>query len=128
VIATAASDEQGQPATFSTYGDQVSLMAPGTAIYSAFLNEEYAIASGTSQAAPFVTGAVALMKSFARARGRDLKDSAIKHILKNTADKVDKSFKHPKAGFGQLNIADAMRLLEYRLPGTSQNYGTHAAA
>lgn len=118
VIATAAADENGQPASFSTYGDQVSIMAPGTNIYSSFLDNNYAVASGTSQAAPFVAGAVGLMKSFARELGRSLKDSQIKHVLKNTADKVDKSFKHPKAGFGQLNIADALRLLEHRLSGS----------
>jgi thermitase len=119
VIATAAADEVGQPASFSTYGDQVSIMAPGTNIYSSFLDNGYAMASGTSQAAPFVTGAIGLMKSFAKQLGQTLRDSQIKHVLKNTADKVDKSFKHPKAGFGQLNISDAMRLLEYRFSGNS---------
>lgn len=127
VIATAASDETGQPASFSTYGDQVSIMAPGTNIYSSFLDTKYASASGTSQAAPFVTGAIALMKSFAKQRGRNLKDPQIKQILKNTADKLDRSFKHPKAGFGQLNVADAMRLLEYRLGGRrAAPYRTYA--
>lgn len=117
VIAVGAATDNGEVAPFSTYGDQVTIIAPGTNILSCFFRDGYAVASGTSQAAPFVTGAIALLKSFARKLGRTLSDSQVKYTLKNTADKIDKEFKHPKAGFGHLNIADAMRLLEYRLSG-----------
>jgi thermitase len=114
VIAVGAADEQGQVASFSTYGDQVSLIAPGENIFSCFVSHGYAVSSGTSQAAPFVTGTIGLMKAFARQQGKRLTDSQIKHVLKNTADKVDKRFKHPKAGFGMLNAADALRWLSYQ--------------
>lgn len=115
VIAVGAADDRGEVADFSTYGDHVSFIAPGVDVYSSSLGNGYAFSTGTSHAAPFVTGAIALMKSYARAKGVVLGDRQIKHLLKHTSDKVDRSFKHPKAGYGRLNIADGMRYLDYKL-------------
>ncbi|MBU6953580.1 S8 family peptidase [Hahella sp. HN01] len=125
VIAVGAMDAQGQVADFSTYGDQVSFIAPGVDVYSAYLDNEYAFSTGTSHAAPFVTGAVALLKSYARKAGRTLSDGQIKHILKHTSDKIDNRFKHRKAGYGRLNLADAMRYLEFKLGQRRERYGYH---
>jgi thermitase len=115
VIAVGAIDEQDQVASFSTYGHQVSFVAPGTNIYSSHLKNEYAFSTGTSHASPFLAGAVALLKSYALQRQVRLRDHQIKYLLKHTADKLDTRFKHPKAGFGRLNVWDALRLLDYRL-------------
>jgi subtilisin family serine protease len=115
VITVGAFDDAGEVAAFSTYGQQVSFVAPGTDVYSSYLDDDYAFSSGTSHAAPFVAGGVLLLKSYARSRGRRLSDKQVKHVLKHTADKVGRGFRHPKAGFGRLNLADALRLLEFRL-------------
>ena len=115
VIAVGAMDEGGEVAAFSTYGRQVSLVAPGTNVYSSYLARDYAFASGTSHAAPFVSGGAALLKSYARTKGKSLSDGQVKHVLKHTADKVDGRFKHRKAGFGRLNLVDALRFLDYEL-------------
>ena len=115
VIAVGAFDESGEVADYSTYGSQVSFIAPGTNVYSTYLESEYAFSTGTSHAAPFVSGGVALLKSYARSLGRRLTDAQVKHVLKHTADKVDANFKNRKAGFGKLNLADALRLVEYKL-------------
>ena len=116
VIAVGAADEHGDVAPFSTYGPQVSLVAPGTNIYSSYLDDDYAFSTGTSHATPFVTGAVALLQSYAKTRhGVTLADHQVKHVLKHTADRVDGQFKHPKAGYGRLNLLDAVKLLEHRL-------------
>jgi len=116
VIAVGAIDDDGRVAAFSTYGEQVSLVAPGTEIYSTYLDDGYAFSSGTSHAAPFVSGAVALLKSYALEKtGVSLSDRKVKHILKHTADKVGRRFKDRKAGFGRLNLVDALRLLQYQL-------------
>ncbi|MGK7953854.1 MAG: S8 family serine peptidase [Crocosphaera sp.] len=116
VIAVGAVDELGQMASFSTYGKQVDLVAPGSNIYSTYLNNDYAFSTGTSHASPFVAGAVAMLKSYAwQKRGQRLSDSQVKYILKHTADRIDSRFKHRKAGFGKLNLIDALRLLEYKL-------------
>ena len=115
VIAVGASDLLGDVAAFSTFGQQVTLVAPGTQIYSTYLENGYAFSSGTSHAAPFVTGAVALLKSLARKLGHTLTDGQIKHVLIHTADKIGRRFKDRKAGFGRLNLWDALKLTQYRL-------------
>ena len=63
VIAVGALDTNGEIAPYSTYGAHISFVAPGTNIYSTYLENKYAYSSGTSQAAPFVTALIALMKS-----------------------------------------------------------------
>ena len=57
-----ASDMNDARGTFSNWGRCVSIYAPGVAIKSAWLNGITAIASGTSMAAPHVTGVAALIK------------------------------------------------------------------
>jgi len=123
VLAVGAMDANGEVAPFSTFGDQVSFIAPGVDVYSASLNKGYAFSTGTSHAAPFVAGAAALLKAYAKDRGRRLSDTAVKHVLKHSSDKVDKHFKHRKAGYGRLNLADAMRYLDYKLSQRRQRHG-----
>jgi subtilisin family serine protease len=106
VITVGAMSREGGVAGFSTYNRRVQLIAPGEDVYSCYRGVGYAFASGTSHAAPFVAGAVALLKSFVRG----LTDGQAKYLLKHTADRLDQRFQHPKAGYGRLNIIDALRL------------------
>ncbi|MBD2208051.1 S8 family peptidase [Calothrix sp. FACHB-1219] len=116
VITVGAFDERGKVTHFSTYGKQVVLTAPGTNIYSTYLDNKYGFSTGTSHASPFVAGAVALLKSYSlKKRGFILSDSQIKHILKHSSDKFDTRFKSHKGGFGKLNLRDALGLLDYQL-------------
>ena len=118
VIAVGSVEDDGQVAPYSTFG-AVTLVAPGTNIYSSYVGRDYAFSTGTSHATPFVSGAVAMLKSYARQKtGARLSDGQVKHVLKHTADKVDRSFRSKKAGFGRLNLIDALRLLDYRLANT----------
>ena len=53
------------PAWYSNYGkNTVDLFAPGHDSYGPFVNNHYGYAGGTSNAAPFVVGVAALLKSY----------------------------------------------------------------
>ena len=84
VIAVTATDSDDGLAWFSNYGAvSVDLGAPGVDIYSTVPSGSYAFLSGTSMAAPLVTGTVALIRS---ARP-DLQPNDIKAaILDNDGD------------------------------------------
>ncbi|MEQ8403465.1 MAG: S8 family serine peptidase [Oceanicaulis sp.] len=112
VIAVGSAGPDGAVSPFSTFGPQVFMLAPGEDIYSTGLRGGYALATGTSHAAPFVAGACALLIARARALGRRLRPAHLREIFQHTSDRTDRAFKTEKAGYGRLNLPDAMRFLE----------------
>lgn len=105
IIAVAACGYDNQTlAGFSNYGkNSVDLAAKGTAIYSALPNNNYGYLSGTSVAAPQVTGAVAAISNkYGNLSVADIKERIFSTVEKSVglADKVYTG--------GALNIAGAL--------------------
>ena len=111
VIAVGAVDERGQVASFSSYGAPITVVAPGVNVLSSFARGGYAVASGTSQAAPCVAGAVALFQSFARDHGRRLGVRDVATLLRETSDRPDSRLRTNQQGYGLLNLTDAFKWL-----------------
>lgn len=63
VITVGAHDPNGNPSGFSSRGGEVDLLAPGSDIWSTWLDGGFAELSGTSMATPFVAGLAALIVS-----------------------------------------------------------------
>jgi subtilisin family serine protease len=63
VLAVAALDSDDQLGEFSNHGSGCSIAAPGVDVYSACADGEFCTWSGTSMAAPLVSGTAALLRS-----------------------------------------------------------------
>lgn len=83
VIAVGATSIQNLRLNSSRYGEGLDLVAPGSAFYSTCPNNSYDFVSGTSVAAPHVSGVIALMLTIKPS----LTPHSIRTILRNTAYK-----------------------------------------
>lgn len=103
VISVAASNEDGVREYYSNAG-KVDLIAPGGAIVSTTPGDTYASYSGTSMAAPFVSGVAALI----RQKQGITNLHAIRHILQTTATDFGlQTGPDTTSGYGMLNALAA---------------------
>ncbi|SMB99785.1 subtilisin [Thermanaeromonas toyohensis ToBE] len=84
VIAVTATTKQDTLADFSSRGPEVTVAAPGENILSTYPGGRYQVMSGTSMAAPHVSGVLALIL----AANPSLKATEARRILEETAHKL----------------------------------------
>ncbi len=106
VISVGAIQENNALASFSNYGSTMDLVAPGSQIITTGLKNTYKKVSGTSAAAPFVSGAASIIASL-----KDYKNEEVKQLLKSTAKDLGDIGWDEKYGAGGLNILKAVSLL-----------------
>ena len=116
IINVSAVDDIGKKTNFSNFGhienNQLAystISAPGVNILSCFDENEYGSMSGTSMAAPFVTGTVALMKSL----DRSLSVDEVISILQKTGMKT----MHEEHIGPVIRIKDALQCVKDELVG-----------
>ncbi|WP_186785010.1 type VII secretion-associated serine protease mycosin [Streptomyces sp. CBG31] len=104
VIAVTAVDEYGTHASFSTRRWYATVSAPGVDIVVANPDGHYYIEWGTSAAAAFVSGAVALV----RAAHPGLDPAQIKKLLADTARDAPAGGRDDARGYGMVDPAEAI--------------------
>jgi thermitase len=72
VIAVGATDANDNRASFSNYGAELDLVAPGVSIYSTRLGSSYGYRNGTSMSTPYVSGLAAILTGLSRPYSPDL--------------------------------------------------------
>lgn len=95
-FAVASTTSSDQRSSFSNYGTWVEVAAPGSSIYSTWINSSYNTISGTSMATPHVAGQAGLLASLG------MSNSQIWNEIMATAE--------PISGTGTLWIAGRIRL------------------
>lgn len=110
VIAVSATDSTDTIASWSSRGPEIDLAAPGVNIYSTYKGSTYKTLSGTSMAAPHVTGTAALVLSVPTKCDLDLdgkcSPAEVQQRLEVTAEDLGVSGRDEFYGAG---LADAER-------------------
>ncbi len=113
VIAVGATDVLDQRASFSNFGSKLFITAPGVDILSlgtklvhigTRFKDNYYRASGTSMAAPFVSGAIAILLNKYPGASLDL----IASLLASGADDLGDPGWDPYYGYGRLDVAASL--------------------
>jgi thermitase len=117
-LTVSATDSTDALATFSNYGSDVDIAAPGQGIWTTVRGGGYSSASGTSYSAPIVAAAAAMVLSV----NPSLSGAQVQNVLKSSADDLGAAGWDPRYGYGRLNLDRALSLAL----GTSGNLDTSA--
>lgn len=108
VISVAATDQNDRRASFSNFGTNVDVAAPGVNIFSTIRDNAYGFLDGTSMAAPHVAGLAALVWS----RNLGLSNAQVRQIIEDSCDNIDAVNPNHVGllGAGRINALDAVKL------------------
>jgi subtilisin family serine protease len=104
VMAVGATDRNDNRASYSQYGSQLEVVAPGSNILSTTLNNGYTSGSGTSFAAPNVAGTAALILS----RNGSVSNATVRSTIQDTCDDVGAVGQDLLTGHGRVNARAAL--------------------
>jgi subtilisin family serine protease len=107
VLAVAATTITDTKAVFSNYGSWVNVSAPGADITTTFLGGDYGSASGTSMAAPFVSGLAGLLRTL----HPDWNQSTVRSQIVHTTDSIESmnATYSGMLGIGRLNAGNTVQ-------------------
>lgn len=133
IISVGSIDENGEKSSFSNFGENsVHLFAPGGDIYSTITGSSYGYDSGTSMAAPHVTGVAALLLSI----NENLTNNQLREAILNSVTIPNNSGTNPLNNLcitdGRLNAYNAVKYVlehfsntEYTLSNYSSTINTN---
>ena len=107
VIAVSAIDSRDELYESATRGDYISVVAPGVEIMSTLPSDRFNAFTGTSMAAPHVTGVVALLLEERPA----LQPGEVRSLLEATARRLGGGGKSPLFGSGCIDACRALATL-----------------
>jgi thermitase len=99
VIAVSATESDDTLATWSSYGSDISLSAPGDYILTTLMGGGYAGAGGTSFSSPVAAGCAALLVGY----NPQLTNSGIVNLLENNCDDLGAAGYDIYFGYGRVN-------------------------
>jgi len=104
VVAVSATDSNDALASFSSFGADVALSAPGVNIATTSMDGGYVSVSGTSFSSPIVSGVVALMASV----NPQLSNAQLVDMLKQNVDDIGSAGYDTFYGYGRVNAYKAV--------------------
>ncbi|MHA2224161.1 MAG: S8 family peptidase [Candidatus Hodarchaeales archaeon] len=107
VIAVGAVNSGKNLASFSNYGLDIEVVAPGDNVKSTIPVNNFGLKSGTSMATPHVSGALALMLSY----DPTLTNIEAREILNQTAEDLGDSGWDETYGYGLINVSRAIDVI-----------------
>lgn len=117
VIAVSSVNQSNDYSIFNNYGPEVSITAPGEDIYSTMPGNTYQHATGTSVAAPFVTGITALIL----AKNKQLNPYEVKQLIEAGADDKGNPGKDDQYGYGVTNPKRSIKLPLIKIKSSAAN-------
>lgn len=84
ILSVGSITSSGSRSSFSNFGNELDVVAPGSGIYSTLLNNTIGLLSGTSMATPHVSGIAALILSV----NPNLTGKEVRDIIEKTSQKI----------------------------------------